>query len=309
MFFLYKGERAGIGIVAVVGAALAWLQMQREVEIIWSAFLGSLTLYWLLLVAGLGLRALGVWRPVSLTLVAIGLFPVFSTLLALTGYTLFPLQRPLVDDALFAVDDALGYDWAAAVTWLAQYPDLSQLLRGVYLSSLPQLALLIVLLGLTGRATQLHQLVVTGMVAGVLVTMFWAVWPSFGPAAYIAPSDKALDATGLLVTPEYGATLMALAEEGPEAIGHHKVLGTVAFPSFHILMALLAVWFARGTWLFWPFLGLNILMVPATLTHGGHHLVDLPGGVVLFILSYWIAQRLVMPRPDRAQPATAVNPA
>ena len=45
-----------------------------------------------------------------------------------------------------------------------------------------------------------------------------------------------------------------------------------------MIMALMVVWFSRGTFAFLPLTAVNTAMVPATLTHGGHHLVDLLAG-------------------------------
>ena len=98
---------------------------------------------------------------------------------------------------------------------------------------------------------------------------------------------------------------MALAATGFEQIDAHLALGAIAFPSYHIVMAVMVVWFARGTWLFWPALALNLPMIPATLTHGGHHLIDLPGGVVAFALAALLADRLM--QSPAADPAPALH--
>jgi membrane-associated phospholipid phosphatase len=185
--------------------------------------------------------------------------------------------------------------------WLAQYPDVAWLLKYVYLSSFPQLLALLLLLGLLGRVDRLHQFLLTGMMAGVLTIGFWTIWPSFGPSAYLQIDPQVIAAAHLLVTPDYGANLMDLAQNGIGRIEKHQMLGTVAFPSFHIVMAFMAAWFARGTWLFWPYLVLNILMVPATLTHGGHHLIDVFGGVAMFAACYALSGWAVRatPTPER----------
>lgn len=293
MFFLYRAERISCAILCLLALSLSILQALGGTRIFWPAFLGGLTLFGLIVMIGLGLRVLGVLPRLSQTLFALGLLPIYSTFLALIGYMFFPLNRPLVDDLLFAADASLGYDWAVLVKWLAAHPDFSALLRLIYLSSFYQLALLLIYLGLTGRRQALHAMVVTLMVSGILVTAFWAVWPSFGPAAYIdIPADVAA-ASQLLVTPEYGAHLMRLAQDGMDAVGEHMILGAVAFPSFHIVMAMIAVWFARGTWLVWPYTAANMLMIPATLGHGGHHLTDLVGGVVLFVFAFMLMKHLL----------------
>lgn len=304
MFFLYRGERIGTAILLAVCGVLAVLTTIASPVIVWDKFIHGFASYGIIMVSGLLLRVAG-WLPrLSLTLVAVGFFPIFSSLIALTGYMFFPLQRPLIDETLFRIDDFLGYDWVLAVTWLAEYPQLSTVLKYVYLSSLPQLLLLLLVLGFLGRVVALHRLVVTGMLAACCITLFWAVFPSFGPSAYLDVPADVIARAGLLVTPEYGAQLMDLAQNGIARIEKHQLLGTMAFPSFHILMATLALFFARGTWLFWPYVAVNAFMIPATLTHGGHHLIDMPGGVVLFVLSYALAVRLL---PDTVGAGTTAR--
>ena len=229
---------------------------------------------------------------ISVTFVALGLRPVFSSLLALAFTLIFPLQRPLIDAQLFVNDEWLGYDWALAAEWLARYPRLALVLALAYASSPGQL-LLLLLLGLTGRIHRLHHLMITGMLAALLILLFWVTWPSFSPSAYQSPDPAAVAASSLIVTPEYGVRLMHLAEPGLPAIDRHKILGTVAFPSFHIVFAALAVCFSRGAILFWPLAGVNLLVIPATAIHGGHHLVDLPAGIVLFSLACVLARMLL----------------
>lgn len=293
MFTLYPAERLGFLILALLGAVLAALHLRGEAEVVWAAFLDGFVFYGAIMAAGLALRALGRAPRVSLTLVALGFYPIFASLLALVGYMQFPLSRPLIDPLLLRIDASLGYDWALGVAWLADNPGVSRALAWVYLSALPQLALLLVVLGALGRVTALHRLVITGMLAGLMMMAFWAVWPSFGPSALVALDPEVARRAGVLVTNAYGAELMRLSVEGIGRIEKHQLLGTVAFPSFHILMAVLAAWFARGTWLVWPYAVLNLAMLPATALHGGHHAVDLAGGVVLFVLAYALACRWV----------------
>ncbi|MEL6947337.1 MAG: hypothetical protein AAFO73_06840, partial [Pseudomonadota bacterium] len=45
--------------------------------------------------------------------------------------------------------------------------------------------------------------------------------------------------------------------------------------------------------LFPAFLVLNALILPGTLIHGGHHLVDLPAGFCLFLIGAFFANRIV----------------
>ncbi len=95
-------------------------------------------------------------------------------------------------------------------------------------------------------------------------------------------------------------TLTSLAGHHRVRIGAHTV-GVVAFASFPMFMALMGFWYGRGTSLSPVLAVVSLLMVPATLSHGGHHLVDLLGAVVLFTaLAVGVGRLLPDPEQVRA---------
>lgn len=165
-----------------------------------------------------------------------------------------------------------------------------------------QLAALILLLGFTGRQVALHRFLLTGVFASCLSIFVWFLAPSFGPSAYTL-LDPAIDMRlGRVVDAQYGAKLLSFAQYGPDVIAGDRLIGLIAFPSMHTVMAAMSVWFTRRTPLFWPCVTLNLLMFPAILVHGGHHLVDIFAGLGVFALALWVACRLV-----RENAAPAVN--
>lgn len=290
---LHRGEQLGLAVLAALAVVLCAYQFSGRVEIAWDAFVSGFILYGIIMGFGFWFRLFGRFPRLSATLIALGFYPIYASLLALVTYMQFPFQRPLIDPLLLRIDAALGYDWVAGVTWLADYPAISQILARVYVSALPQLAILLLVLGLSGRVMALHRLLLTGMIAGIGLVVFWTLFPSFGPAAFLVLDPEVAARARVLVSNEYGAELMRLAEEGIGRVEKHQLLGTVAFPSFHIVMGILAFWFARGTWLVWPTAVTGMLMVPATALHGGHHAVDLIGGGILFALALAITRQLL----------------
>ena len=72
-------------------------------------------------------------------------------------------------------------------------------------------------------------------------------------------------------------------------------------------MAVMSVFFTwQIVWLRLPVLALNILMVPALLLHGGHHLSDFLGGLAVFAVACLAAGYVVnVLRDDRAASAPA----
>lgn len=280
---------AGVGLLAV---ALA-VGMQRQVN--WPPFLaGYFGTMGLAAVGGYVRQAKGAPR-IALALVGTAIFTGFTAVSSVFIFALFPLPNPLIDPALIELDAALGYDWSSLVSWLAGYPGLAMVLGYIYNSSLLQILLTIVLLAALSREIALHRFLFVGILTLILAVAIWWLVPSVGPSAFQPIPEADRLATGLYYNPAYGAYLRELVEVGPRVITPEVVTGVVAFPSYHMIMALMVVWFTRGTFAFLPALGLNIAMVPATLTHGGHHLIDLVAGLVVFAFAVWVAGRLIRP--------------
>jgi PAP2 superfamily len=281
----------GIGLVA----AILTLVLQREVN--WPPFLAGYG-------ATLGLAAIGTYvrqtkdaPRLALALVGAAIFAGFTAVSTVFIFTLFPLPNALIDPVLIQLDAVLGYHWPGLVAWLAEYPALARGLGWVYHSSLVQMFLTILLLSALAREVALHRFLLAGIITLILAVAIWWVAPSVGPSAFQSIPEADRLATGLYFSPAYGEYLLQLVHVGPPRISPEVVTGVVAFPSYHMVMALLVVWFSRGTLAFVPAALVNTAMVPATLSHGGHHLIDLIGGLAVFALGVWIANRLIRPQP------------
>lgn len=239
----------------------------------------------------------------ALAAIAVGIFVLFTLVGSVLNYLLLPVQFPVIDQALAGVDAMLGFSWPALIRWAADFPSFSGVLHFVYFTSLPQMMIVILVLSYVRDDRALHRFLVTGLLGALLAMLFWTFWPSFGTSAYYTLPEELVESTQLAVTPAYGAQLNRLAQDGVTFLSPHDALGLIAFPSFHTVMACLSVWFmARSALLFVPTALLNILMLPAILIHGGHHLMDVFGGVLTFafafVLSGVLLRALVRPQVD-----------
>ncbi len=238
-------------------------------------------------------------------LMAVGLFILFTLAGATFNYVFLPNPLAPIDPLLIRIDAALGYDWATFVTATARHPWLGIALNIVYGTSLVQLIFIHAWWAFSDRIERLHHLMLTGMTAALLSIIFWACFPSFGAKAYATLPDWVEASIPLAVTPAYGRELLRLAAEGPSIINPREMMGLIAFPSFHIVMACLAVVFAPR---WWParatLYALNLVMLPATLAQGGHHLVDIAGGMAVFALAYFVARSVLR----RVTAVTAESP-
>lgn len=263
----------------------------KAVEIDWISY-GSL------LLAGVCLTCFGLyarrqnWREsCSLPSVAVGLYVIYGTIIAIFNYLLLPVGPRLIDDVLIRTDAMMGFDWANYVNSFSNYPMLSRFLGYVYMSSLAQLLAVIIFLGVMGRVRELHTFLITGLVACTSTVLIWYAIPSIGPSGNFSIAPELAERLSMVVDPQYGMKARELALNGPKLISPRNDLGLVAFPSFHTGMAAMAVWFLFGfRYLFFAALALNGAMLPAILLHGGHYLSDVFGGICVFIISVMIAR-------------------
>lgn len=278
---------AGLCIACVLSAAI------RAQAVDWPAFFPAFGGSVGLVILGAYVRATRPMPQMALGAIGFGIFMCFTGSVAIFIFTLFPVARPLIDPALIKLDASLGYSWAGAVEDLARFPIFGKLLRYVYLSILPQMVAVIMLLAYLNRAVSLHRFLAVGIICMILTVALWAVFPSIGPGAYATISPEVQAKIGLVLDSAYSEKLRQLAAEGLPLISPAHVTGVIAFPSFHMIMACMVVWFTRATWAFVPAVVVNLLMVPATLTHGGHHLIDLIAGIATFAVCLWATNQLV----------------
>lgn len=298
---LHRPEWLLVCLIIAVGLTSVLLSHVKDQPVAWGAFAISFVPAFGLLLVGLYLRGPKAAPRLSQLAIANAIYIGFSGVIAILIYLRFPIAVPLIDPQLAQMDAWLGFSWEEFVTWLAQYPAFGSFLAPVYLSSLPQLFILIGILAFAGRAVRLNQALITGILSLCFTVGFWWIWPSVGPSAYIFVPAETADAIGLFHGPELGAKLAKLVSEGTPLIHPGDIMGTIAFPSYHTVMMLVVVWFLRGMWLFWPALAVNMLMVPAILSHGGHYLVDVLGGLIAFALAASIAAWL-LPERVRSRP-------
>lgn len=283
---------SAVVIAAVTGLAVA-LSLGRDIPIDVASFATPVLVALAMILAAAHYRMSERSPNIALALASCAIFILFTNAGAALNYALLPIGQPLIDEALFRADAAIGFDWVDMSSRVADHPTLSAALGYVYQSSLFQLAAIILLLGFSGKRIALHRFLVVGMFAGCLSIFVWALAPSFGPSAYIQ-LDPAVDARlGRIVSVDHGAQLLQLAREGASVISATEMVGLIAFPSMHTVMACMSVWFLRGTLAFWPSAALNAAMIPAILIHGGHHLVDVLAGMAAFALVLYAACRLI----------------
>jgi membrane-associated phospholipid phosphatase len=284
--------------IADAGAAhyrFAWLSLVigaiSACAVLWTTGL-RVTLIPLLSFAGLiGLlflahHAYRTWRDepkLALITGALALMIAAALLAGITANGGLRLRFPLLDGELAALDRAAGFDTPAIVLATAKAPLWSGLLGLAYSSIFPLSFLTAIWLGFRGQAGRLWELVL-GFAAPIQIAAIICVFvPAIGNIAHSGLGYLA--GNGL---PE-GAGVYFLHAFRTYRDGAGPVLdlwnleGVVTFPSFHVVMAIVVAWAFRGNGLIsWIVAIWCVLVGISTVPIGGHYVVDLPGGALLW---------------------------
>lgn len=219
---------------------------------------------------------------------------VFSAATCLLNYLLITVAGPRIDDVLLAADRIMGVSWPAIMAFAANHPAITQLLLLIYLSVIPQNALLFVALAWKQKCGEIYGFSLAIAIGALITLAVWALFPSFGAfSVYNLPPDVA-GKLGLALNGDYGHDLVRMLKEGPGFISPRDLRGLIGFPSFHTVQALTLAWYARSLrYLRWPAVILNLLVIVSAPIHGGHDVVDLFGGAVVAVIAIMLADRII----------------
>lgn len=227
-------------------------------------------------------------------LIGTGFLLGMSASFSLLNYLLLTVAGQRIDVALAAMDRALGVDWPHLMSLVAQHPLINAGLQLAYISVLPQIALLVVLLGWRGRHQNIYEFCCS-LMAGAAISIFvWTLAPSFGAfSVYELPVNVSRHLV-LALDSQYAKDLATLLAHGPGYISPTSAKGLIGFPSFHAVMGMFVVWYARELNVVrWYALALNSVVLVATPIQGGHHVVDVLAGFVVAVISVLFARAVM----------------
>ncbi len=225
------------------------------------------------------------------------------------SYAVASTGGPAWDATFHAWDRALGLDWRAYLDFVNAHPTLGLALTLAYRSLMPQIALVVVLLGFSGRLRALREFVLAFAVAGTGTVLISALTPAM--ANFVSLGLSPADFPNLTPAASYVhvAHLAGLRDGTLRTISLDQIEGIITFPSFHAALGALflsAFWTVRAARL--PALLLNALVVASTPIDGGHYFVDVVAGLVVAVLSIHVARRLTRMRAGAAAADEAFEP-
>jgi hypothetical protein len=202
------------------------------------------------------------------------------------------LRAPTIDAALAQADAFLGWDVSRAVPAFAGYPWLIDGLALAYNLSGPLVAASIFVTLLFGRTSKAWELLVTTVISMQVIAAISIMAPARGAMAYFDLLH--LQGNGL----PRGAGVYHLEafdhlHAGTDArFGIADMSGLVTFPSFHTVLALLIAQALSGTRFYLLGIGLSTATIVSTIPIGGHYVIDIVAGTMIWLGAAVIASRI-----------------
>ena len=191
------------------------------------------------------------------------------------------LGMPWFDSALSSADAAIGIDTSKLAVLSAADSGFGQSLALVYGSTMPAVFMTALWLGFNGQGNRMWELGFCYTICVLVASIISVALPALGNMAY----HDIKDVPGL----PNGAGVFHLSAIEYFRYGDNPIFdwsrvdGIVTFPSFHMAMALMVPRAFRGhKWLYLPAIFWSLLVMVSTIGIGGHYVVDLLAGALLW---------------------------
>ncbi len=213
----------------------------------------------------------------------------FGVTAGVLTYPVAAIGGPLRDDMFIAFERSIGIDWPSLATHMTAFPALNFVWAVAYMSSLPQIAVAVLVLGFAGRHDRLSAYL-SLILATLLCTLsLFMLAPALGPIpSYAIGGDlyARLGEGGKSFLPDF----LALRAGRFAIFDLGKLEGIITFPSFHCALAILTGWaLAPVRWFGTPVIVLNGLVILSTVPQGGHYVADILAGSLVTSVALAIA--------------------
>ena len=208
-------------------------------------------------------------------------------LLMVPMYAAARMDFPLRDDLLRSIDHRLGLEVPAILAWMKQHRFVNFLLASSYDKLLPLIFAATTVPALLGKLAVAKEYIVGNVVAVVLAFSVFALCPAIGPwsSYHFTPSPNQILSTNMF---------RAIRSPGPFVIDPLYSSGLITFPSFHVILAIIATnALCSIRVLRIPTVAVCVLISASALSTGWHYTTDVLGGIVFACISIAAAKAFV----------------
>jgi len=218
---------------------------------------------------------------------------VFSHVGSVYGYLIATSPYPLYDELLTSLDRMIGFNWLAYNEIVFSSMALRVLSLVAYYMTLPLVVATMIWLSLKGRTQESREFVLSIILGAIVcITISWFI-PAAGAVGYYSPDDSLYNGMIRIVDLEYKQDYFKLRAGETVAFSMEEPKGLVAFPSYHVCMAILTTLALRHYRLiFWSVFGISFATFMSTPVDGGHHLVDGLAGALVGIMCFYSARHI-----------------
>lgn len=217
-------------------------------------------------------------------------------ILGALSYVSARLNYPLSDEWLISIDHAMGFDWKAYIHWVDQSATLAFLSTTAYISSGPQMLVIITILFLYKNIAHNQRFLLAFIATGAITVILSALYPAVAGYVHYNIDPSQFKNLHPIAARVHEAPYMAMRNHTTNVLSF-PMQGLVTFPSFHAALAIVLIYAAWPVrWLRIIAIPLNILVLFATPVDGGHWLIDVVGGVAIALVVVRLVHKHVKPR-------------
>jgi len=209
-------------------------------------------------------------------------YSLMSIVLGMIAYGAQFTPFPSIDTFLIKIDQALGFNQIAILNWTYAHPAIKQLMEIAYSLLGLELIFLPLVLALLFEKKSLYVLFMALILSFISGTAIYYFFPTTAPASmFFSPHFTLAQLNTFIKFFEVHNHLPITAFAG----------GMVAFPSFHVIWAILMIYgFKNKKYFFFPLLVINSLIIASTMLLGWHYLTDVIGAILVTAISLYVAE-------------------
>jgi membrane-associated phospholipid phosphatase len=290
---LRRADRLIWGLIAITVGMVAAACIGGSFHIVWTSFQAVGIASLLLCLVG-GFYSTRKDARAASALLCTAQFALFPSVGAPLSYVAASAGLPLWDETFASWDRSLGLDWMAWLTTMNNHVELHRIFAFAYSSFMPQAAIVIVALALTGHLLHLRLYILSFILAALVTIAVSAALPAQGVWGHLQLSSGNYPAITPVTRELHLGIFNGLRDGTFRDLVAHGAEGIITFPSLHTaggFLFIFAMWPVR--YLRWIFALLNITMIVATPVDGGHYFSDVIAGTGIAVLCWMAAARIL----------------
>ena len=195
---------------------------------------------------------------------------------------------PPIDATLVKLDYWMRINTTALMSWTHLHPQLHHIFLNSYNLMIVQLFGVPIALAILNARRSLGVFFIAQSSTLLLGSLIYFFFPTIAPA-------------GMLHSPYFITAQHDTSLRFYEVHHHLKVTasdgGLIAFPSFHVVWAILLTYACRGRKIiFYSMAVFNIILIASTVLLGWHYFMDVIGGVILAVTAILFSEKMYQPQ-------------